>query len=83
MLRDRGVNARLAWCLNSVLNVKALVGTFNQVKSLEGAFSVIVKTDCETDGLSSALQQREKQYCSEFTLSNTFNQVVQHPKQKL
>ena len=27
-------------CLNSVLNVKALVG----------AFSVIVKTDCETDG---------------------------------
>ena len=34
-LRDRGVNARLAWCLNSVLNVKAVVATFNQ------AFSVI------------------------------------------
>ena len=26
----------------------ALVGTFNQEKALEGAFSVIVKTDCET-----------------------------------
>ena len=36
-------------CLNSVLNVKALVGAFNQEKALVGAFSVIVKTDCETD----------------------------------
>ena len=31
---------------NSVLNVKALAGTFNLV----GAFSKIVKTDYETDG---------------------------------
>ena len=30
--------------------MKALVGTFNQQKALVGAFSVIVKTDCETDG---------------------------------
>ena len=37
-------------CLNSVLNVKALVGAFNQEKALIGAFSVIVKTDCKTDG---------------------------------
>ena len=37
-------------CLNSVLNVIALVGTFNQEKALVGAFSVIVKTDCGTDG---------------------------------
>ena len=37
-------------CPKSVLNVKALVGTFNQEKALVGAFSVIVKTDCETDG---------------------------------
>ena len=29
--------------LNSVLNVKALVGAFNQEKALVGAFSVIVK----------------------------------------
>ena len=27
-----------------------LVGTFNQEKALEGAFSVIVKIDCGTDG---------------------------------
>ena len=32
-------------CLNSVLNVKALVWAFNQEESLVGAFSVIVKTD--------------------------------------
>ena len=38
-MRDRGVNARL----NSVLNVKALVGAFNQEKALVGAFSVIVQ----------------------------------------
>ena len=30
--------------------MKALVGTFNQVKALVGAFSVIVKTGCGTDG---------------------------------
>ena len=35
----RGDNARL----NSVLNVKALVGAFNQEKALVGAFSVIVR----------------------------------------
>ena len=30
--------------------MKALVDAFNQEKALAGAFSVIVKTDCETDG---------------------------------
>ena len=35
--------------------MKALVGTFNQEKALVGAFSVIVKTDCETDWSSAAL----------------------------
>ena len=39
----RGVNAHLSECLNSVLNVKALAGAFNQEKALVGAFSVIVK----------------------------------------
>ena len=39
----RGVNARLAQCHDSVLNVKALVGAFNQEKALVGAFSVIVQ----------------------------------------
>ena len=28
--------------------MKALIGAFNQEKALVGAFSVIVKTDCET-----------------------------------
>ena len=43
------VNARLALCLNSVLNVKTL-GAFNQEKALVGAFSMIVQINCETDG---------------------------------
>ena len=30
--------------------MKALVGAFNEEKALVGAFSVIVKTNCETDG---------------------------------
>ena len=30
--------------------MKALVGAFNQEKALIGAFSVIVKTSCGTDG---------------------------------
>ena len=30
--------------------MKALVVTFNQEKALVGAFSVIVKTSCETNG---------------------------------
>ena len=38
----RGVSTRLAKCLNSVLNVKALVAAFNQEKALVEAFSVIV-----------------------------------------
>ena len=46
----RGVNARSAWCLNRVLNVKALVGAFNHKKALVGAFSVIAKIGCGTDG---------------------------------
>ena len=40
---------------NSVLNLKALVGGFYQEKDLVGAFSVIVKTDCETNGSFAAL----------------------------
>ena len=45
------VNVHLEFkCLNSVLNVKVVVGAFNQEKALVGAFSVIVKTGFETDG---------------------------------
>ena len=37
--------------------MKALVGTFNQEKALVGAFSVIVKTDCENDESFTALDR--------------------------
>merc|ERR1712067_150944 len=40
-------NARLAQCLNSVLNVKAVVAAFNQEKALVGAFSVITNLRME------------------------------------
>ena len=46
-LRDRGVNARLALCLDSFLNVKAVVAAFNQEKALVGAFSVITNLRME------------------------------------
>ena len=35
--------------------MKVVVAAFNQEKALVGAFTVIVKTDCETDGSSKAL----------------------------
>ena len=38
-----------------MLNVKAVVADFNQGEALLGAFSMIAKTDCETDGSSAAL----------------------------
>ena len=40
--------------------MKALVGTFNEEKALVGAFSVIVKTDCETDESYAALVSFEE-----------------------
>ena len=62
-----GVNVRLAKCLNSVLNVKAVVAAFNQEKDLVGAFSVIVHRliVCSTNGdtgrcCTTAEQMREK-----------------------
>ena len=36
------LSACLAQCLSSVLNVKVVVGAFNQEKALVGAFSVII-----------------------------------------
>ena len=35
--------------------MNALLGAFNQEKALVGAFSMIVKTDCETNGSSAGL----------------------------
>ena len=43
-------------CLNSVLNVKAVVATFHQEKALVGAFSVITNLRME---LFEALQPRQ------------------------
>ena len=45
----------LTQCLDSVLNVKALVGTLNQEQALVGAFSVIMKTDGSFAALASTL----------------------------
>ena len=42
-----GFNACSALCLNSVLNVKAVVAAFNQEKALVGAFSVITNLRME------------------------------------
>ena len=44
-LRWKGHNRKVVWFVsyNSFLNVKALVGTFNEEKALVGTFSVIVK----------------------------------------
>ena len=41
------VNTCLAYCLNSVLNVKAVVAAFNQEKALVGAFSMITNLQME------------------------------------
>ena len=43
----RGVNVCLALCLNSVLNVKAVVAAFNKEKAVVGAFSVITNLRME------------------------------------
>ena len=41
-----------------VLNVKAVVAAFNQEKALIGAFSVIVKTDCNTNAMDRFIHTR-------------------------
>ena len=39
----QGVNVCLAQCINGVLNLKVLIGAFNQERALLGAISMIVK----------------------------------------
>ena len=56
---------------NSVLNVKALVGAFYQEKALVGAFSVIVKTDCGTDGSVYSANPDAPIYSVQHTTSHT------------
>ena len=50
------VNASLALCLNRVLNVKAVVGAFNQEKALVGAFSVITNLRLRTHQLQAGAE---------------------------
>ena len=60
--------------LNSVLNVKGLVGAFNQVKALVEAISVIVKTD----GSFAALLYTWHlvfTLCSLFTVTRSINTI--------
>ena len=45
--------------------MKALVGAFNQEKALVGAFSVIVKTGCGTDGSICGTMQDASNYWAE------------------
>ena len=68
--------------------MKALVGAFNQEKALVGAFSVIVKTDCETDGaLHSTSRDRRIVYTSSVYIKPKhrpvrgvpLNRTLQHP----
>ena len=58
---DKGHKGGLVWlayiCLNSVLNVKAVVAAFNQEKALVGAFSVITNLRME---LFEALEARQE-----------------------
>ena len=45
--------------ISRLLTVGAEVAAFNQEKALVGAFSMIVKTDCETDGSSTLYSTSE------------------------
>ena len=63
------VNAHLAHCPNSVLTMKALLGTCNQEKALVGAFSMIVKTEGSFAALISSEQQSETKVRFAFCVS--------------
>ena len=51
-----GIDACLANCFNSVLNVNALVGDYNQEKSLVGALLMIVKTGGSVAALAQTIR---------------------------
>ena len=55
-MRDRWVNACLAQCLNSVLNVKAVVAALNQEKAPTRAFSVITNLRMELFEATQSIQ---------------------------
>ena len=58
--------------------MKALVGAFNQEKALVGAFSMIVKTDCGTDGSFYSTSQdqtlrQQEENCTETDFSSVMS----------
>ena len=53
---SRQVSPRKYHCIGAFV---LFVHLYNQEKALVGAFSVIVKTDCEADGSSAALLVRQ------------------------
>ena len=58
-----------------------VVGAFNQEKALEGAFSVIVKTGCGTDGAlhSTNLSSGPGAVTGNFALHNISSHVPSYP----
>ena len=57
--------AYLAYSIKSVLNVKALVGTFKQENAIVGAFSVIVKSSWTFDTSSNRHSYLETTHCTD------------------
>ena len=74
MLRDRGVNVRLAQCLNSVLDVKALVGAFNQEKALVGGRGLL--RDCTTG--CGSMDRFTALVCTRSIISNHITRLAGH-----
>ena len=68
------VNARLAKCLTSILNVKAVVAAFNKEKALVGAFSVITNLRME---LFEALLHTDDGFQQIMLCSAQFVEIVQ------
>ena len=58
--------------------MKALVGAFNQEKALVGAFSVIVKTGCGTDGSICGTSQLISSWSVELRLAPVIGHIYHH-----
>ena len=56
--------------------MKALVGAFNQKKALIGAFSVIVKTSCGTDGALYSTSLVSHEHHDAATINCFYNNIL-------
>ena len=56
--------------------MKALVGAFNQEKALVGAFSVIVKTGCGTDGALYSTSLVSHEHNDAATINCFYNNIL-------